>query len=109
MGELGLDETSIVLNAAGVYSFALYNLFTFPCFAAIGAAYGEQKGKEFWLTIAWWLAMSYGAALVVYWVGALYIVAIWAGILVTLVLIGLVVGAGVLVTIRQKRHLQAQA
>ncbi len=109
MGELGLDESTIALNAAGVYSFALYNLFTFPCFAAIGAAYGEQKGKEFWLTLAWWLIMSYGAAFVVYWVGMLYIVAIWAGILVTLALIGLVVGAGVMVNIRQKRHLQNEA
>ena len=109
MGELGLDENSIALNAAGVYSFALYNLFTFPCFAAIGTAYGEQKGKEFWLTIAWWLGMSYAASLLIYWVGALYIVAVWAGILVTLALIGLVVGAGILVSIRQKRHLQNQA
>ena len=109
MGELGLDENSIALNAAGVYSFALYNLFTFPCFAAIGTAYVEQKGKEFWLTIAWWLGMSYAASLLIYWVGALYIVAVWAGILVTLALIGLVVGAGILVSIRQKRHLQNQA
>ena len=47
MAELGLAEDTVNLSLAGVYSFAVYNLFTLPCFAAIGAAHGEQKGKEF--------------------------------------------------------------
>ncbi len=106
MAELGLDEGTVSLSLAGVYSFAVYNLFTLPCFAAIGAAHGEQKGKEFWLTLLWWFAMSYGFALVVYWLGSLFGVAIWAGILVLLALAGAVVAAGIIVSRRHKLALQ---
>ena len=102
MAELGLAEGTIGLSLAGVYSFAVYNLFTLPCFAAIGATHGEQKGKEFWLTLLWWFAMSYGVALLVYWVGALYEVAWWGGLLVTLALAGAVTGAGIVVSRRHK-------
>ena len=106
MAELGLEEGTIGLSLAGVYSFAVYNLFTIPCFAAIGATHGEQKGKEFWLTLLWWFAMSYGFALLVYWVGSLYEVAWWGGLLVTLGLAGAVIGAGIVVSRRHKLALQ---
>ena len=102
MAELGLAEDTVTLSLAGVYSFAVYNLFTVPCFAAIGATHGEQKGKEFWLTMLWWFAMSYGFALVVYWLGTLFGVAWWAGLLVLLALSGAVVGAGIVVSRRHK-------
>ena len=108
MAELGLDEGTIALSVAGVYSFAVYNLFTLPCFAAIGAAHGEQKGKEFWLTLLWWFAMSYGFALVVYWLGSLYAVAWWAGLLVTVAGACGITCAGVAVNRRHKMAL-AQA
>ena len=106
MAELGLEEGTIGLSLAGVYSFAVYNLFTIPCFAAIGATHGEQKGKEFWLTLLWWFAMSYGFALLVYWVGSLYEVAWWGGLLVTLGLAGAVIVAGIVVSRRHKLALQ---
>ena len=102
MAELGLEAETVSLSLAGVYSFAAYNLFTIPCFAAIGAAHGEQKGKEFWLTMLWWFAMSYGFALVVYWLGTLFGVAWWAGLLVLLALAGGVTGAGIVVSKRHK-------
>ena len=108
MAELGLAEDTVSLSLAGVYSFAVYNLFTLPCFAAIGAAYGEQKGKEFWLTLLWWFAMSYGFALVVYWLGSLYAVAWWGGLLVTVALAGGITCAGIIVNRRNKMAL-AQA
>ena len=103
MAELGLDETSIELNAAGVYSFAVFNLLTIPCFAAIGAAHGEQKGKEFWITLGTWFGLSYGTALLFYWIGELYIVSLVGGILVTLALIGGVVACGFIVSNRHKK------
>ena len=93
---------SIHLSAPAVWSYAVFNLFTIPCFAAIAATHGELKGKEFWLTLAWWLAISYGSATLVFWVGKLFTVAIWAGILVALVLAGAVVFAGIVVARRQK-------
>ena len=108
MAELGLAEDTVSLTVAGVYSFAVYNLFTLPCFAAIGAAHGEQKGKEFWLTLLWWFAMSYGFALVVYWLGSLYAVAWWGGLLVTITAAGGITCAGIIVNRRNKMAL-AQA
>ena len=108
MAELGLEEGEIMLNAAGVYSFAVYNLFTIPCFAAIGAAHGELKGKDFWLTLLWWFAMSYVAALLIYWVGELFLLAWWGGLLVSLALLGLVVLAGLVVSKRQRAALAEQ-
>ena len=96
----------IHLSAPAVWSYAVFNLFTIPCFAAIAAAHGEQKGKEFWLTLLWWFAISYGSATLVFWVGKLFVVAVWAGILVVLALAGAVTAAGIVVS---RRHKLAQA
>ena len=92
----------IGITAPGVWSFAFYNLFTLPCFAAIATAHSEQTRKQFWITMAWWFSMSYGAAALLFWVGTLYTIAWWAGLLVTLALIGIVVGAGFVVSYRNK-------
>ncbi len=89
------------LNAPAVWSFAVYNLFTIPCFAAISAAHGEQSRKEFWLTMLWWFAMSYVAAAVVYWLGMSYTVHVALGISLTVVLVGIVIASGIVVS---KRH-----
>ena len=105
MAELGLEDGTIFLQVEGVYSFALYNLFTVPCFAAIGAAHGEQKGKEFWLTLLWWFAMSYGAALVCYWVMHFCRTLPGLGYPLLVVLIGVVAGAGFVVARRHKKAL----
>lgn len=105
MAELGLNAKTIALNGAGAYSFAVYNLFTIPCFAAIGAAYGEQKGKEFWKTMAFWFVISYGVALLIYWLGTLFLTALWAGLLVLAVLIIVIIFVGIIVSRRQKKAL----
>ncbi len=102
LGVLGLAEDTVLLSGAGVYAFAVYNLFTIPCFAAIGAAFGEQKRKEFWLTMLWWFAMSYVASLTVYWIGMSFTVHIALGIGILVAAIGLVVAAGIIVSKRNK-------
>ena len=102
LASLGLVEDTIALDAAGVYAFAAFNLFTLPCFSAIAAAKGEQKGKEFVITMAFWFLLSYGTSLSIYWIGELFEFAWWFGLIVTLVLIGAVVGAGILVSKRNK-------
>ena len=107
MAVLGLDADTVLLTGAQAYSFAVYNLFTVPCFAAVGAAFGEQKGKEFWITMLWWFVMSYAVAALIFGVGALYEVALWGGILLTVALLGLVVGCGFVVTRRNKKVAQA--
>jgi len=73
LSQLGLGNNAAGLSAIstlsveGVYSFALFNLFTLPCFATIAATRSEQKRKEFWKTILWWLCMSYGVSFITYW------------------------------------------
>ena len=103
MEVLGLTEDTIALSVEGVYSFALYNLFTIPCFAAIGAAFGEQKGKEFWLTLLWWFAMSYGAALLCYWVMYLCRTLPGVGYPVLAAIAGAIIAAGIVVSNRHKK------
>ena len=98
---------SIALNAGQVYSFAFYNLFTIPCFAAIGAAFGEQSRKEFWKTMVWWFFMSYGVGAFIYAMSLLFGVALWAGILTLVIVVGLIVAAGFYVA--RKHRLAALA
>ena len=84
----------IPLTAAGLYSFAFYNLLTIPCIAAIGAAYGEQNKKEFTITILWWFFSSYVICTFINVFGLIYNVALWAGILLTVVFLIMVGFAG---------------
>ena len=104
MAVLGLNEETIVFTASQAYSFAFYNLFTIPCFAAVGAAFGEQNKKEFWITIAWWFLMSYVASGVIYGVGRLFEVAVWGGIILVVVLVALIVLAAIYVIRRHKKY-----
>ena len=98
---------AIKLSSYGVYSFAVFNLLTFPCMAAIATARAEQTRKEFAKTLLFWFAVSYVTSALVYWIGALYVeVAWWAGLLVTLALIGGVVTAAILVVKSNKKAAQ---
>ena len=103
-GEAEVGAQLLGLNAPAVWSFAVFNLFTIPCFAAIATAYGEQSKKEFWLTMLWWFAMSYVASALVYWVGMSYLANIGLGIGITVILIAIVVVAGFLVSKRHKNQ-----
>ena len=53
--------------------------------------------------------MSYVVALLIYWVGAAYVFAWWLGLIVTLVLVGAIVGCGIVVSKRQKEALAVRA
>lgn len=109
MAVLGLNEESIAFTASQAYAFAFYNLFTIPCFAAVGAAFGEQKRKEFWITLLWWFLMSYAASGLIYGVGRLYEVALWAGITLTAVLVASIVAAAIYVITRHRRYVKEVA
>ncbi len=98
-----LAEALKTLSPSGVYSFAIFNLLTFPCMAAISTARAEQTRKEFWKTLLFWLSVSYVASALVYWVGTLYEIVWWGGLLVTLALIGGVVTAAILVVKGNKK------
>lgn len=105
MANLGLTESTIALSNAQIYSFAIYNLFTLPCFAAVATAKSESSKKGFIITILWWLLSSYVVSLVVYWIGLLFEASIILGILLVVILIGLVVVLGMYVS-NKRKHAQ---
>lgn len=94
---------AITLSAPALYSFAAYNLFTVPCMAAVATARGESTKKGFRITLAWWLLASYVISAVIYWVGMLYTVSLVGGIIVTVAIIALVVGCGIIISKRRKK------
>ncbi|MCQ2771796.1 MAG: ferrous iron transporter B [Bacilli bacterium] len=98
-----LAESIHTLTASGIYSFAVFNLLTFPCMAAIATARAEQTRIEFLKTLAFWFGVSYVGSAAVYWVGTLYEVAWWGGLIVTLALAAGVVTSGILVTRKTKK------
>ena len=100
--EEGMEET-IQFTSYGLYSFAIFNLLTFPCFAAIATAKAEQTKKEFLKTLGFWFGISYGLSALVYWLGALWAVAWWAGMIVTLALVAFLVFAAYFVVKRNKK------
>ncbi len=105
MANLGLTESTIALSNAQIYSFAIYNLFTLPCFAAVATAKSESSKKGFIITIVWWLLSSYVVSLVVYRIGLLFEASIIFGILFVVILIGLVVVLGMYVS-NKRKHTQ---
>lgn len=105
MANLGLTETTITLSKAAIYSFAAYNLFTLPCFAAVATAKSESSKKGFLVTISWWLLASYVISLIVYWVGFAYESYWYVGLIVTIVLVGICVALGYYVAKKRKPQL----
>ena len=60
------------MTKAAALAFLMFNLFTPPCFAAMGAMNAEIKQKKwFWGGIALQLATGYSAGFVVYQIGTL--------------------------------------
>ena len=111
MAQLGLcDEAGesilFAMSNSRIYAFAAYNLFTFPCFAAIATAKGESSKKAFPITLAFWFFGSYVISLLIFLIGLTFEVAWWLGLIVVLVLAGAVVLAGYIVSKRKKAALQ---
>ena len=107
MAQLGLcneagEEIFFNMTNSRIYSFAAYNLFTFPCFAAIATAKSESSKKAFPITLLFWFFGSYVISLFVFLIGLTFEVAWWLGILVVLALCGLIACA--LVYISKKRQ-----
>lgn len=98
-----LADSITSLSAAGIYSFAVFNLLTFPCMAAISTARAEQTKKEFLKTLAFWFGVSYVTSALVYWIGTLYEIAVWGGILVTLALVCAIVVTAIIIIRANKK------
>ena len=65
-------ETGVAMTSVAALAYLIFNLFSPPCFAAIGAMNSEMKSaKWFWGGIALQLAVGYTAAYLVYQIGTL--------------------------------------
>ena len=104
LGTVAEDEETVGLALMGslsnaqIYAFAAYNLFTFPCFAAIATMKAESSKKAFPKTLAFWFVGSYVISLVVYLVGLAFQAAIVLGIVVLVALIAAIVLCGYFVS-----------
>ena len=97
------NETSTIsLPAYGIFSFAIFNLLTLPCIAALSAARSEQTKMEFLKTLLFWFLLSYITSALVFWTGKLFEVNLAAGIIVISILFIGVVTSGILVSHRNK-------
>ncbi|MFI3228687.1 MAG: ferrous iron transporter B [Bacillota bacterium] len=95
----GSTEVAAVMGITGAaaLAFLMFNLFTPPCFAALGAMNSEMKSQKWlWAGIGMQFGVAYVLAFFVYQFGTLFTTGsvgagfIW-GLLVSLLLIGLVV------------------
>ena len=68
-------SSAIGLSAAAALAFLMFNLFTPPCFAAIGAMNAEIRDKKwFWSGIGLQFAIGYSLSFLVYFFGTLFTV-----------------------------------
>jgi len=95
----GVAET-FGITAVAALAYLMFNLFSPPCFAAIGAMNSEMKSaKWLWSGIALQLGVGYTVAYLVYTVGTLItapatlaVVPAICGLVAVVVMIGIVVG-----------------
>ncbi|MCM1259757.1 MAG: ferrous iron transporter B [Prevotella sp.] len=102
MSTLGLTEDTIALSNVAIYAFAAYNLFTLPCFAAVATAKGESTKKGFLVTMAWWLGASYVISMAIFWIGKLFEIGWYLGLLVLIILVVAMVFLGRYVAKKRK-------
>ena len=95
----GANEVAVILGLTKVAALAylMFNLYTPPCFAAIGAMNAEMKsGKWVWGGIGLQLAVGYTVAFLIYQIGTLIVsgklgAAFLPGLIAVLCMIGIVV------------------
>lgn len=107
MDELALIEGAgeevagiLAITKVAALAYLMFNLYTPPCFAAIGAMNSEMKsGKWVWGGIGLQLATGYTVAYLIYTIGTLItapaslnIIAALAGLAAVLVIVGIIIG-----------------
>ena len=72
VGDGNVVATTMALTKVAALAYLMFNLFTPPCFAALGAMNSEmQSAKWFWSGVALQLATGYTVAFLVYQIGTL--------------------------------------
>ena len=104
LANLGITEDTMALSNAAIYSFAIYNLITLPCFAAVSTAKSESSKKGFIVTIIWWLVASYVATFIIYRLGILLEISIIDGLLGIFVVVAICILLGAIVSLNKKQR-----
>ena len=72
IGDGNVVATTMAITKTAALAYLMFNLFTPPCFAALGAMNSEMQSKKWlWGGIALQLGMGYTAAFLVYQIGTL--------------------------------------
>ncbi len=115
----GADGASKVAEAMGfvgetaavaALAYLMFNLFSPPCFAALGAMNSEIKEKKwFWGGIGLQFATGYTVAFLVYQIGTLIVTgSLGVGFVPGLIVVLLIVAAIVFVTIRNNQKMKEE-
>ena len=107
----------MAISKAAALAYLMFNLYTPPCFAAIGAMNAEMKSaKWLWGGIGFQLAIGYTVAYVIYTVGTLItapktlnVGAAIAGLVAVLVMAGVIAALSVISTRRVNEEKAAKA
>ena len=72
VGDGNVVASAMALTKAAAMAYLMFNLFTPPCFAALGAMNSEMQDKKwFWGGVAFQMTIGYTVAFLVYQVGTL--------------------------------------
>jgi len=97
VGDGNVVATTMALTKVAALAYLMFNLFTPPCFAALGAMNSEmQSAKWFWGGVALQLGTGYTVAFLVYQIGTLITTGGFGagfvpGLIAVLVMVGIVV------------------
>jgi ferrous iron transport protein B len=70
VGDGNVVASAMALTKAAAMAYLMFNLFTPPCFAALGAMNSEMQDKKwFWGGVAFQMAIGYTVAFLVYQIG----------------------------------------
>ncbi len=106
----GATEVAMVMNITRVagLAFLMFNLFSPPCFAAIGAMNAEMKSRKWlWAGIGLQLAFGYVVAFLTFFFGTLFtgagFSAVWIPIVGWLITLAVTATLTALVIVKQRR------
>ena len=107
----GADVAAVfALTQVAALAYLMFNLFTPPCFAAIGAMNAEVSSKKWlWGGIAFQLGTGYTVGYLVYQIGTLITTgSVGAGFLPGLIAVAAMIGVVVYLCIRSDKKLKAE-
>jgi len=109
----GSAEVSAIfgISAVAALSYLVFNLFTPPCFAAIGAMRSEMESpKWLWGAVGFQLSMGYVLAFFVYQIGTLITTGtLGAGFIGGLIAVAIIVGSVVYLMNKGSKSTQISA